>query len=61
MAVGRAEATSRPAVGRGVKVVSLSIEAGLLERADALAMKRGVSRARLVAEGLEVVLARNGA
>ena len=47
----------RPRVGRGVKVVSLGIEAGLLERADALAKKRGISRAKLIAEGLEAVLA----
>jgi hypothetical protein len=43
--------------GNGVKVVPLRIEAGLLKRADALAKKRGVSRARLVADGLEALLA----
>ena len=48
----------RPRVGKGIKVISLGIEAGLLERADALAKKRGISRAKLVAEGLERVLAR---
>ena len=46
----------RPLVGRGVKVVSVGIETGLLERADTLAKKRGISRAKLVAEGLETVL-----
>jgi hypothetical protein len=48
----------RPRVGKGVKVVSLGIEAGLLRRADALAKKRRISRAKLVAEGLEAVLAK---
>jgi hypothetical protein len=41
-----------------VKVVPLQIEAGLLKRADALTKKRGVSRAQLVADGLEELLAR---
>jgi hypothetical protein len=44
-----------------VKVVSVGIDAGLLERADALAKKRGISRAKLVAEGLKTVLARSRA
>jgi hypothetical protein len=48
----------RPRIGRGVKVVSVGIESGLLKRADRLAKKRGISRAKLVAEGLETVLGR---
>ena len=51
----------RPRVGKGVKVVSLGIEADLLRRADALAKKRRISRAKLVAEGLEAVLGKAGA
>lgn len=46
----------RPRVGKGVRVISLGIEADLLRRADALAKKRRISRAKLVAEGLEAVL-----
>jgi hypothetical protein len=46
----------RPRLGRGVKVVSVGIEASLLKRADRLAKKRGISRAKLVAEGLRTVL-----
>ncbi len=53
----RGRPRGRPRVGKGVKVVSLGIEAGLLKRADALAKKRRISRAKLVAEGLEAVLA----
>ncbi len=48
---------SRPRAGKGVKVISLGIEADLLRRADALAKRRRISRAKLVAEGLEAVLA----
>ena len=47
----------RAAPDKGVTIVPLEIEPGLLKRADALAKKRGVSRARLVAEGLETLLA----
>jgi hypothetical protein len=46
---------------KGVKIVPVRIEAGLLKRADALAKKRGVSRARLVADGLEALLATENA
>jgi len=46
----------RPRVGKGVAVISLSIEKTLLQRADALARRQGVSRAQLVARGLESVL-----
>ena len=49
----------RPKTGRGVRVVSVSIETGLLERADRLAKKLKVRRTQLIAQGLEEVLARN--
>jgi uncharacterized protein (DUF4415 family) len=58
-AAKRKRPRGRPRVGRGVKVVSVGIEASLLARTDTLAKKRGISRAKLVAEGLETVLARN--
>jgi len=48
----------RTANAKGVKVISVSIEARLLERADALAKKRRISRAKLIAEGLRSVLAK---
>lgn len=51
----------RPRVGKGVKVISVGVELGLLERADAVAKKRGLSRAKLIAEGLESVLSRRQA
>jgi hypothetical protein len=49
----------RPPVGKGVKVVSISLERGLLDAADRLAKRLGVSRARLVAKGLETMIRRH--
>jgi hypothetical protein len=46
----------RPRIGRGVRVISVSVERGLLARTDRLAKKLRVSRARLVAAGLERIL-----
>jgi hypothetical protein len=46
----------RPKVGLGAKTVALTIERGLLKRADALAKREGVSRAKIVARGLELLL-----
>lgn len=46
----------RPQQGCGVKVVSVSLEKGLLSRCDALAKKLGVSRVALISRGLQEVL-----
>lgn len=46
----------RPKVGQGVEVVSISIERGLLGRADKLAKKLKVSRAKLASAGLQGLL-----
>jgi hypothetical protein len=50
----------RPKVGRGVRVISVSVERGLLGRSDALAQRLGISRASLVSRGLKAVLAAEG-
>ena len=50
----------RPRRGKGVKVISISVEQGLLQRSDELARSLGVSRARLVERGLRAVLATSG-
>ncbi len=47
----------RPKRGAGVKVISVSVERGLLARSDALARTLGISRAALIERGLRVVLA----
>lgn len=46
----------RPQIGKGAKMVALSIELGLLKRADAYAMQHGLKRSELIAKGLETVL-----
>jgi hypothetical protein len=50
----------RPLVGRGAKVISVSVEKGLLSRSDALARRLKVRRAALIARGLRAVLAAAG-
>ena len=50
----------RPREGRGARVISVSVEGELLERADALARDLGVTRARLIARGLKAVLEGRG-
>ncbi len=46
----------RPRQGRGVKVISVSLEKGLLSRCDALAKRLGLSRAAVISRGLLEVL-----
>jgi len=46
----------RPRLGQGVRIISVSIEKGLLERTDRLAKKLKVRRTRLIARGLEAIL-----
>jgi len=50
----------RPRKGKGAKVISVSLERGLLDRADRLAKELRISRAALVARGLEAALALAG-
>ncbi len=46
----------RPRKGAGVKVISVSVERGLLAESDALASRLGISRAALIERGLKAVL-----
>ena len=46
----------RPRIGEGTKTISLTVEKGLLQQADAYAREHGISRAKLVAQGLRVIL-----
>jgi hypothetical protein len=46
----------RPRVGRGAKTISVTIEMGLLAKADRLARRLRVSRANLIARGLRSVV-----
>ena len=47
----------RPRKGRGAVNVLISVERGLLERADAFAKERKMGRSQLAAIGLETVMA----
>jgi len=47
----------RPKVGKGVKVISVSVEKDLLAKSDAMARRLGIPRATLIARGLRRVLA----
>lgn len=46
----------RPKLGKGTKVVSVTVEKGLLSRADAYAKRAGLTRARFVGIALESFL-----
>ncbi len=46
----------RPRIGKGTQIISVSVEKGLLARADRLAKRLHLKRAELVARGLEAVV-----
>ena len=50
----------RPRRGKGAKVISVSVERGLLSRSDALAKDLGLSRAGLIERGLKAILSAEG-
>ena len=51
----------RPRRGAGATVISISVERGLLERADWTAQRLGITRSELIARGLRAALAATGA
>ena len=50
----------RPRHGRGVKIISVSVEKNLLVRSDHLAKRMGLTRAALIARGLKAIMAAEG-
>lgn len=52
----RPKKSGRPKIGKGVKVISLRLERGLLKRADAYAKANGMKRSEMVTTGLELVM-----
>lgn len=50
----------RPMVGKGAKIVPVSIERGLLKQADSFAKAHNLKRSQMVAEGLRLVMQRAG-
>jgi hypothetical protein len=49
-------ARGRPRVGKGVKIVPVSIERQLLNQADAFAKSHKLKRSEMVAKGLRMVM-----
>jgi hypothetical protein len=49
----RGKKVGRPLVGKGAEKIRVSMERGLLSRADAFARKHGLSRSQLIAQSLE--------
>jgi hypothetical protein len=47
----------RPKIGQGSRRVVTTVERGLLSRADAFAKAHGMTRAQVIARGLEMVTA----
>lgn len=46
----------KPAKGHGSKAINVTVEKGLLARADAYAKAAGMTRAQMIAQGLERVM-----
>ena len=57
---GARRSPGRPRRGRGVKVISVSVEQELLAKSDVLAKRLGISRALLIERGIKAVLAAQG-
>jgi hypothetical protein len=53
-----ARAAGRPMIGKGAKIVPVSIERGLLKEADLFAKRHKLKRSQMVAEGLRLVMQR---
>jgi hypothetical protein len=47
----------RPVIGAGAKQVAVTLERGLLARADAYARQRGLKRSEMIARGLTLLMA----
>jgi hypothetical protein len=52
--------SGRPIVGKGAKIVPVSIERGLLKEADSFAKRHKLKRSQMVADGLRLVMKKAG-
>jgi|SRR6185436_11268621 len=50
----------RPRIGKGAARINITIEKGLLNRIDTFAKKAKISRARMIAQGLELMMKKAG-
>jgi hypothetical protein len=48
--------SGRPMIGKGAKIVPVSIERGLLKEADSFAKRHKLKRSQMVAQGLRLVM-----
>jgi hypothetical protein len=46
----------RPKIGKGAKVIAVSVERGLLKRADTYAKRHGLKRTELIARALMTIM-----
>ena len=51
------KARGRPMIGKGAKIVPVSVERELLTQADAFAQRHKLKRSEMVAQGLRLVMA----
>lgn len=54
----RGKKVGRPVVGKGAEKIRISMERGLLHRADSFAKQHGLSRSQLIAQSVELRIAR---
>lgn len=47
----------RPKIGKGSKLVAVTLEAGLLEEVDRFAKKKNLKRSEMIAHGLRLLMA----
>jgi hypothetical protein len=52
----RAGLGGRPRIGEGAKIVPISLERGLLRRADNFAKRNKIKRSQMVAQGLRLLM-----
>ena len=50
----------RPRIGKGAARINITIEKGLLGRVNAFSKRQKISRARMIAKGLELVMKKAG-
>jgi hypothetical protein len=55
-----ARSAGRPMVGKGAKIVPVSIERQLLKEADSFARRHKLKRSQMVAQGLRLVMQKAG-
>ncbi|MDB5292287.1 MAG: hypothetical protein JWL69_3528 [Phycisphaerales bacterium] len=55
-----ARGAGRPMVGKGAKIVPISIERGLLKEVDSFARRHKLKRSQMVAQGLRLLMKKAG-